>query len=121
MYNYILFLIYKITMQYKLVILKLVAVSIAVFASTIPAHADLALAQKNACMACHAADKKVLGPAYQAIAEKYAKEKDYVAKLAASIKAGGSGKYGHIPMPAQVALPDADATKLAKWIWSGAT
>jgi cytochrome c len=92
-------------MQYKSVILKLVACSIAVFASTMPAHADLALAQKNACMACHA---------------KYAKEKDYVAKLAASIKAGGSGKYGPIPMPAQSALPDADATKLAKWILAGA-
>jgi cytochrome c len=107
-------------MQYKSVILKLVAGSIAVFASTMPAYADLALAQKNACMACHAVDKKLVGPAYQAVAEKYAKEKDYVAKLAASIKAGGSGKYGPIPMPAQAALPDADATKLAKWILAGA-
>jgi cytochrome c len=107
-------------MQYTTVILKLVAGSVAVFASTMPAHADLALAQKNACMACHAVDKKLVGPAYQAVAEKYAKEKDYVAKLTASIKAGGSGKYGPIPMPAQAALPDADATKLAKWILAGA-
>ena len=107
-------------MSYKSVILKLVAGSLAVFASTIPAHADLALAQKNACMACHAVDKKLVGPAYQAVAEKYAKEKDYVAKLAASIKAGGSGKYGPIPMPAQAALPDADAAKLANWILAGA-
>lgn len=84
------------------------------------ALADLKLAQASACMACHAVDKKVLGPSYQAVAEKYAKEKDYVAKLAVSIKAGGSGKYGPIPMPAQAALADADATKLAKWILSGA-
>lgn len=107
-------------MQHKSVILKLVAGSIAVFASTMPAHADLALAQKNACTACHAVDKKVLGPAFQAVAEKYAKEKDYIAKLTASIKAGSSGKYGPIPMPAQAALADADATKLAKWILAGA-
>ena len=107
-------------MQYKSVILKLVAGSIAVFATTMPAHADLALAQKNACMACHAVDKKLVGPAYQAVAEKYAKEKDYAAKLAASIKAGGSGKYGPIPMPAQAALPDTDAVKLATWILAGA-
>jgi cytochrome c len=107
-------------MPYKSVILKLVAVSLAAFASTMPAHADLALAQKSACMACHAVDKKVLGPSYQSVAEKYAKEKDYVAKLATSIKAGGSGKYGPIPMPAQAALADADATKLAKWILAGA-
>jgi cytochrome c len=107
-------------MQRKSVIFKLLAGSIAVFASTMPAHADLALAQKNACMACHAVDKKLVGPSYQSVVEKYAKEKDYVAKLAASIKAGGSGKYGPIPMPAQAALTDADATKLAKWILAGA-
>ncbi len=107
-------------MQYKSVILKLVAGSIAVFASTMPAHADLALAQTNACTACHSVDKKVVGPAFQVVAEKYAKENNYVAKLAASIKAGGSGKYGPIPMPAQTALLDADATKLAKWILAGA-
>lgn len=107
-------------MHYKSVILKLAAASTVVFASTMPAYADLALAQKNACMACHSVDKKLIGPSYQSIAEKYAKEKDYIAKLAASIKAGGVGKYGPIPMPAQAALPDADATKLAKWILSGA-
>ena len=107
-------------MQYKSAILKLVAGLIAVFASTMPAYADLALAQKNACMTCHAVDKKLVGPAYQAVVEKYAKEKDDVAKLAASIKAGGSGKYGPIPMPAQTTLPDADATKLAQWILAGA-
>lgn len=84
------------------------------------AMADIKLAEKNACMACHAIDKKLVGPAYQSVAEKYAKEKDYVSKLAASIKAGGSGKYGPIPMPAQTALADADATTLAKWILSGA-
>ena len=54
------------------------------------------------------------------LAEKNAKEKDYVAKLATSIKAAGSGKYGPIPMPAQAALAGADATKLAKWILAGA-
>lgn len=107
-------------MQYKSIISKFIASSVAVYACTMPVYADLALAQKNACMACHAIDKKLVGPAYQAVAEKYAKEKDYVAKLAASIKAGGSGKYGPIPMPAQAALPDADATKLAKWILAGA-
>ncbi|MFN4117114.1 MAG: c-type cytochrome, partial [Inhella sp.] len=65
------------------------------------AQANLQLAQKNACMACHAVDKKVLGPAYQEVAKKYAGQKDAAAQLAASIKKGGSGRWGPVPMPAQ--------------------
>jgi cytochrome c len=84
------------------------------------AHASKELAQKNACMACHAAEKKVLGPAYSAVAAKYKDQKDATAMLAKSIKAGGQGKWGAIPMPAQAALSDADATTLATWILGGA-
>jgi cytochrome c len=85
-----------------------------------PAAASLALAQKNACVACHAADKKLLGPSYAEVAKKYAGQKDAVDKLKASIKAGGIGKWGQIPMPAQPNLSDADATALATWILGGA-
>ncbi|WP_446719599.1 c-type cytochrome [Hydrogenophaga sp. OTU3427] len=82
--------------------------------------ANLALAQKNACMACHAVDKKLVGPAYQDVAKKYAGQKDAVDALVKSIKAGGSGKWGAVPMPAQAALSDADAKTLASWILGGA-
>jgi cytochrome c len=82
------------------------------------AQADAKLAEKNACMACHAVDKKVLGPSYKDVAAKYGKDKDAVAKLAVSIKAGGSGKWGVIPMPAQAALSEADAKTLAAWVMS---
>ncbi|TXI73539.1 MAG: c-type cytochrome [Limnohabitans sp.] len=83
-----------------------------------PAFANLDLAKKNACMACHAVDKKVVGPSYQDVAKKYAgKSADELAK---SIKAGGSGKWGPVPMPAQAALSDADAKTLAAWIIGGA-
>jgi cytochrome c len=85
-----------------------------------PAAASLAIAQKNACVACHAVDKKLLGPSYQDVAKKYAGQKDAVDKLKASIKAGGMGKWGQIPMPAQPNLSDADAAVLAKWILDGA-
>ena len=85
-----------------------------------PAFANLDLAKKNACMACHAVDKKVVGPAYQDVAKKYAGQKDAVANLIKNIKAGGSGKWGPIPMPAQAALSDADANTLAAWILAGA-
>jgi cytochrome c len=83
------------------------------------AQASLALAQKNACMACHAVDKKVVGPSYKDVAAKY-KGKMKADALAKSIKAGGSGKWGPVPMPAQTALSDADAKTLAAWILGGA-
>ena len=108
------------TMTSKKMNFKVIVASIAWLGVLAPAYANLAMAQKNACMACHAVDKKLVGPAYQAVVEKYAKENDYAAKLAASIKAGGSGKYGPIPMPAQAALSDADALTLAKWVLAGA-
>ncbi len=85
-----------------------------------PAAASMALAQKHACVACHAVDKKLLGPAYQEVAKKYAGQKDAAAQLKATIKGGSSGKWGAIPMPAQPNLSDADATTLATWILGGA-
>jgi cytochrome c len=85
-----------------------------------PAFANMDLAKKNACMACHAVDKKLVGPAYQEVAKKYAGQKDAAANLAKSIKAGGAGKWGPVPMPAQAALSDADALTLATWILAGA-
>ena len=87
------------------------AAAVAVLAAS-PAMANLALAQKNACMACHAVDKKLVGPSYQDVAKKYAgKSADELAK---SIKAGGSGKWGPIPMPAQAALSEADALAMIR-------
>ena len=85
-----------------------------------PAMADLALATSKNCMACHAVDKKLVGPAYKEVAKKYAGQKDAEAMLIKSIKAGGSGKWGPVPMPAQAALSDADAKTLAAWILAGA-
>ncbi len=107
-------------MTFKAINFKAIVASVVLLGALVPAYADLAMAQKNACMACHGVDKKVVGPAYNAVAAKYANEKDYAVKLAASIKAGGSGKYGAIPMPAQATLSDADALTLAKWVLAGA-
>jgi cytochrome c len=92
----------------------------AALAATTPAFASMELAQKNACLACHGIDKKIVGPAYLDVAKKYAGQKDAEAALVQSIKAGGSGKWGPVPMPPQAALSDADAHKLAAWILQGA-
>lgn len=85
-----------------------------------PAFASKELAQKSACMACHAVDRKLVGPAFQDVAKKYAGQKDAEATLVANIKKGGAGKWGPIPMPAQAALSDADAKTLAAWVLAGA-
>ncbi len=94
--------------------------AVAAAAAALPAHASLALAQKNACIACHSVDKKLVGPSYQDVAKKYAGQKDAAAQLAESIRKGGSGKWGNVPMPAQPALSEADAKALAEWVLAGA-
>jgi cytochrome c len=96
------------------------AAALALSTLSAPALANMALAQKNACTACHAVDKKLVGPSYADVAKKYAGQKDAVATLAASIKAGGAGKWGPVPMPAQAQLSDADLTALSTWILGGA-
>lgn len=100
--------------------MRMVLIAAAFAAAATPALASKALAEKNACLACHAVDRKLVGPAYQDVAKKYAGQKDAEAALARSIKTGGSGKWGPIPMPAQAALSDADAHTLAAWILQGA-
>lgn len=101
--------------------MKIACIALALSALVgLPAWASKELAQKNACMACHAAERKLVGPAYQDVAKKYASEKDAAQVLARSIKAGGSGKWGAVPMPAQPGLSEADATSLAQWILAGA-
>ena len=96
------------------------AVLAALAFSSLPALASLELATKNACTACHAPDRKILGPAYADVAKKYAGQKDAAAMLAESIRKGGAGKWGPVPMPAQPALSDADLKALAAWVLAGA-
>lgn len=80
------------------------------------AFADQQLAQKKNCMACHAVDKKLVGPSYKEVAAKYGKDKDAVKKLAEKIIKGGSGVWGPVPMPANTQVTPAEAETLAKWV-----
>ena len=81
-----------------------------------PVLADQALATAKNCMACHAIDKKLVGPSYKEVAGKYAGQKDAVDKLAAKIQKGGSGVWGPVPMPANAQVNEAEAKKLAAWV-----
>jgi cytochrome c len=90
----------------------LIAVMLAV--SVGAAHASADLAKSKNCLACHAVDKKLVGPAFKDVAARYT-QKD-VAQLAASIRKGGAGKWGPIPMPANPQVSEAEATVLATWV-----
>ena len=81
-----------------------------------PALADEALAKAKNCLACHAVDKKLVGPSYKDVAAKYAKDKGSVDLLAAKIMKGGSGVWGPVPMPANPQVNEAEAKKLATWV-----
>ena len=85
-------------------------------AASTPAFAQLDLAQKKNCLACHAVDKKVLGPAYKDVAAKYAGDKTAVAKLTEKVLKGGSGVWGPVPMPANAQVNEAEAKQLVTWI-----
>jgi len=81
----------------------------------VTAFASQELAQKKNCMACHAVDKKIVGPSYKDVAAKYAKDKDAYKKLAEKIQKGGSGVWGAMVMPPNAVTP-AEAETLAKWV-----
>ena len=95
---------------------RAVCVLAAAVTAASPALADEALAKAKNCLACHAVDKKLVGPSYKDVAAKYAKDKGSVDLLAAKIMKGGSGVWGPVPMPANPQVNEAEAKKLATWV-----
>ena len=87
-------------------------------AASLPAYGQEALAKKYNCFACHAVDKKVVGPAYKDVAAKYRNDKGAEAKLFEKVKKGGSGVWGQVPMPPNSQVPDNDIRALVKWVLS---
>ncbi len=86
---------------------------------TVVAADASALAQKGGCMACHGVDKKILGPAFKDVAGKYKGQKDAEDVLVKKVKAGGSGVWGPMPMPANTGKLSDDEFKLVvNWILS---
>lgn len=89
-----------------------------------PAHADagdgVRVARSNACMGCHAVDRKLVGPSFMQIAERYKNDQQAVPKLVKKVKDGGSGVWGAIPMPAHPRMNDADAKSVVQWVLAGA-
>lgn len=100
--------------------IAIVATSAAILGvlSAAPAGANEQLAKKHNCFACHQVDKKVVGPAYKDVANKYAGDKTAAAKLFDKVKKGGAGVWGQVPMPPNPTVPDADVKALVTWILS---
>lgn len=98
--------------------LMMTAASAALLLMSGAASADLALAQKNACMSCHGVDKKIVGPAFKEVAKKYAGDKGAHDRLVAKVQAGGKGVWGQIPMPPNPQVKPEEASKLVDWVLS---
>ena len=95
----------------------LITLAVALTAAA-PVMADEALAKSKNCMACHAVDKKLVGPSYKDVAAKYAGQAGAADKLAEKIIKGSSGVWGPIPMPANANVNEAEAKQLVDWILS---
>lgn len=92
--------------------------AVVTIAVTSPAIADEALAKSKNCMACHAVDKKVVGPSYKDVAKKYAGDAKAADMLAAKVIKGGAGVWGPVPMPANAQVNAAESKKLVAWVLS---
>ncbi|MFP3891516.1 c-type cytochrome [uncultured Ralstonia sp.] len=78
------------------------------------------LANQNACLGCHAVDRKLVGPSYQDVAAKYKGDAGAQAKLIKKVREGGMGVWGQIPMPANPKISDADLKTVIDWVLAGA-
>jgi cytochrome c len=96
--------------------LLVAGVAAAAIGHAAPARADAELARAKNCMACHAVDKKLIGPSYKEVALKYANDKNAVPQLAKKVREGGVGVWGQIPMPANPQVSAEEATKLVNWV-----
>jgi len=85
---------------------------------TAPAQAAEAIAKKARCVACHAVDRKMVGPAYRDVAAKYRGDAEAPVRLAAKVRSGGAGVWGQVPMMPHPAdrISDADLAAVLDWV-----
>ncbi len=74
------------------------------------------LTEKSDCKTCHAADRAINGPSYQAVAERYRKNEFAVRTLTAKVIKGGAGNWGQTVMSAHPQLPETDVSEMVRWI-----
>jgi cytochrome c551/c552 len=74
------------------------------------------LLEAHACSGCHNLDKRVVGPSFREIAQRYAGDSGAAARLAAKVRFGGQGAWGQIPMPPAAGIAESDLSKLMQWV-----
>ena len=74
------------------------------------------LLERHACSGCHALDKRVVGPSFREIAQRYAGDAGAPARLAAKVRTGGQGAWGQVPMPPAPNVADGELSKLIAWV-----
>ena len=100
----------------KSIIVSMIAAAGLMVAGSVLAADMPEVAKKNGCTACHAMDKKVVGPAFMEIAKKYKGDAGAAAHLTTKISKGGAGVWGTMPMPASPKLSEADNKELVAFI-----
>ena len=76
------------------------------------------MAKSKNCVACHSVERKMIGPSYKAVAERYGKDESAIKVLSEKIVTGGGGNWGPMPMPPQAGVSPEEAEALVKWILS---
>ena len=99
----------------KAIYVSLLAAAGVMTAGAVQAEDAAALAKSKNCMTCHQVDKKVVGPSYKDVANKYTAKDEPM--LAEKIIKGGKGAWGPVPMPPNKVTPE-EANTLAKWVLS---
>jgi cytochrome c len=113
-------------MLHKYASVKMVFIFTALFCFVTKAYSNnddqkaFALAKQNACLGCHAVHRKIVGPSFQSVAQKYQHDQNAPRFLKNKITKGGSGSWGVVPMPANTKLSDADLSLVVGWILRGA-
>jgi cytochrome c len=93
-----------------------VAAAAAFAACAVQADAGEDLLKKSGCTACHAIDKKLVGPPYVDVAAKYKGDAGAPARLLEKVKKGGSGVWGQIPMPPNPQVSEADLKTMIAYV-----
>jgi cytochrome c len=97
---------------------QLAAAAFAALLTSSAAFASAELARSKNCVACHHVERKMIGPSYKAIAERYGKDESAIKLLSERIVKGSGGNWGQLPMPPQPSVSPEEADALARWIMS---
>jgi cytochrome c len=103
-------------MKKIIAVAALASLSVPTFA--VDQAAALEIAKKNGCLACHALDKKMVGPAWNEVGKKYAGDAGAAEQLAVKVKKGTKGTWGPVPMPPNATVKDADIKTLVEFVLS---